>query len=87
MPNYPIRRQRLIPIACCVLHNFIRREARRDGLFEQFQVEDLDVVDQEEVGDSQQIPDIDMSQSSLNQMGAIRDDIAGQMWLDYRNRG
>lgn len=87
MPNYPIRRQQLIPIACCVLHNFIRREARRDGLFEQFQVEDLDVVDQEEVGDSQQIPDIDMSQSSLNQMGAIRDDIAGRMWLDYRNRG
>lgn len=41
MPNYPLCRQRLIPIACCVLHNFIRREARRDRLFEEFQVEDL----------------------------------------------
>lgn len=29
MPNYPPHRQRLIPIACCVLHNFIRKEAQR----------------------------------------------------------
>lgn len=49
MSNYPLRRQRLIPVACCVLHNFIRRQVRRDGLFEQFQVEHLDVVNQEEV--------------------------------------
>uniref|UniRef100_A0A0R0I5A0 DUF8040 domain-containing protein n=1 Tax=Glycine max TaxID=3847 RepID=A0A0R0I5A0_SOYBN len=26
MPSYPIRRQRLIPIACCTIHNFIRMQ-------------------------------------------------------------
>lgn len=50
MPNYPLCQQHLILTACCVLHNFIRREARRDRWFEEFQVEDLDVVDHEEVG-------------------------------------
>lgn len=49
-------------------------------------VEDLGVVDHEGVGNSQQIIDIDMSQSSLSQMGAIRNGIAGRMWLDYWNR-
>lgn len=58
MSNYPLWRQRSIPIACCVLHNFIRGEAMRD---KEFQMENLDVVDQEGVGDNQQVPDIDMS--------------------------
>lgn len=48
-------------------------------------MENLDIVDQEGVGDSQQMPDINMSQSSFNQMDAIRDDIVGRMWLDYCN--
>ena len=34
MPNYRQRRQRCIPIACCVLHNFIRNEACCDRMFE-----------------------------------------------------
>lgn len=53
MPNYPLCRQQLIPIVCYVLHNFIRRETRRDRLFEEFQVEDLDMPDQEGVGATQ----------------------------------
>lgn len=61
MSNYPLRRQRPIPISCCVLHNFIREEAMQNRLFEEFQMENLDVVDQERVGDNQQVPDIDMS--------------------------
>lgn len=40
-------------------------------------MEDLDVIDQEGVGDSQQIYDIDMSQTSVKQMNAIKDDIVG----------
>lgn len=40
-------------------------------------MEDLDVIDQEGVGDSQQIHDIDMSQASVKQMDAIKDDIVG----------
>lgn len=38
---------------CLFCSSFIRREARRDRLFEEFQVEDLNnVVDHEGVGDS-----------------------------------
>ena len=33
IPSYSLRRQKLIPIACCTLHNFIRREDRVDRLF------------------------------------------------------
>lgn len=53
MPNYPLRRQRRIHVACCVLHNSIRREARRDKLFDEFQVEDLELIDEEGLGVNQ----------------------------------
>ena len=33
IPNYPLRRQMLIPHACCALHNYIRMEDRADRLF------------------------------------------------------
>ncbi|XP_074337379.1 uncharacterized protein LOC141674567 [Apium graveolens] len=33
IPNYPLRRQMLIPHACCALHNFFRMEDRADNLF------------------------------------------------------
>ena len=36
--NYSLRKQRLIPIACCALHNFIRRENTSDRLFGDFDV-------------------------------------------------
>ena len=34
MPSYRPRRQRRSPIACSVLHNFIRKEACHDRMFE-----------------------------------------------------
>ena len=44
MPSYPIRRQRLIPIACCTIHNFIRMQNGVDTLFDQYveQLVDMD---------------------------------------------
>ena len=33
IPNYPLRRQMLIPHACCALYNFVRMEDRADNLF------------------------------------------------------
>ena len=36
MPSYPIRRQRLIPIVCCTIHNFIRMQNGVDTLFDQY---------------------------------------------------
>lgn len=44
---------------------FIKKEARWDIFFEEFQVEYLYVVDQKGTRDSQQIHDIDMSQASV----------------------
>ncbi|KAL6276458.1 hypothetical protein ACE6H2_020059 [Prunus campanulata] len=78
MPNYPPRRQRRIPIACCVLHNFIRKEARRDRMFEEFQVEDM-IIDTENTTP----PNIDMSAANIAQMGDIRDKIAADLWQDF----
>lgn len=49
-------------------------------------MEDLDVDDQQGFSASQQIPYINMSQSSLKQMSAVRDDVAGRIWLDYCNK-
>ncbi|CAL2230034.1 unnamed protein product [Prunus armeniaca] len=78
MPNYPPRRQRRIPIACCVLHNFIRKEARRDRMFEEFQVEDM-IIDSENTT----TPNIDMSAGNIAQMGDIRDKIVADLWRDF----
>ena len=36
--NYSLRKQRLIPISCWVLHNFIQRKNTSDRLFEDFNV-------------------------------------------------
>ena len=41
MHNYSLQNQRLIPIVCCVLHNFIRQENASDRLFGDFDVQDL----------------------------------------------
>ena len=45
MPNYPLRRQRCNPLACCTLHNFIRMEARLDTLFQEYENLNFSVVD------------------------------------------
>lgn len=78
MPNYPPRRQRLIPIACCVLHNFIRKEAQRDRLFEAFDVEDM-IFDTED----RPVPDMDMTAANIAIMNTTRDRIAAALWRDF----
>lgn len=85
MPNYPIRKQRRIPIACCAIHNFIRMHSTRDTLFEEYQVPDLEVRDEESFGGTREFPDINLSQAYISRMNDVRDDIAGTMWLDYCN--
>ncbi|XP_042401309.1 uncharacterized protein LOC121991365 [Zingiber officinale] len=81
MPNYPITSQRLIPFACCAVHNFIRRHHAMDNLFMEYSSEDMLMSGVEDsFGDQEPIP-IDPSQTA--QMGHIRDDIASHMWNDY----
>ena len=83
IPSYPLRRQKLIPIACCALHNFIRLEDRADRLFTVYGREGLQVPDEVGLGVVQEGV-VDMSQQS--QMSAVREAIAQQMWNDYNNR-
>ncbi|KAM2863834.1 hypothetical protein FF1_022558 [Malus domestica] len=83
MPNYPIRKQRCIPIACCVVHNFIRMQSRNDTLFQQFEDNDVDVVDEESSGTNQEGENMHLN--DYNVMNDVRDHIAGSMWLDYVN--
>ncbi|KAK3222908.1 hypothetical protein Dsin_009933, partial [Dipteronia sinensis] len=66
MPNYRPRRQRLIPIACCVLHNLIRKEAHRDRLFREFELEDMIIEEEAETN----IFNLDMSQEYMTQMNS-----------------
>ena len=83
MPNYPIRKQRRIPIACCALHNFIRMHTMIDRMFNECSVEDLIVLDEESTQVRQEVSDIDLSQANISQMGNIRDDITGAMWINF----
>ncbi|KAK3182900.1 hypothetical protein Dsin_030186 [Dipteronia sinensis] len=48
MPNCQPSRQRLILIACCGLHNFIRKEARHDRLFREFELENMIIEEEAE---------------------------------------
>ncbi|XP_024043266.1 uncharacterized protein LOC112099958 [Citrus clementina] len=81
MHNYSLRKQRLIPIACCALHNFIRRENASDRLFGDFDVQDL--VTNDERDTSRPLTNIDLSPASVAEMNATRDGIAAFMWHDY----
>ncbi|KAL5699871.1 hypothetical protein ACHQM5_030707 [Ranunculus cassubicifolius] len=85
IPNYPLRRQKLIPIACCTLHNFIRMEDRADELFTQYGKEGLQVADEVGLEVAQEGIEVDMSQQG--EMGVVREAIANQMWSDYNRRG
>ncbi|KAG6519032.1 hypothetical protein ZIOFF_022521 [Zingiber officinale] len=81
MPNYPITRQRLIPVACCAVHNFIRRHHAMDNLFMDYSSDDMLMsVVEGDFNDQEPIP-IDSSQTA--QMGNVRDEIASNMWNDY----
>ena len=81
MTNYPLRRQRQIPIACCTLHNFILQEHALDALFTQYSSENMVFEHALEANQNQEIIQFDVSQTT--QMGHIRDQIAIQMWNDY----
>ena len=81
MHNYSLRKQRLIPIACCTLHNFIWRENASDRLFGDFDVQDLVINDEGDT--SRSLINIDLSPVSVTEMNATRDEIAASMWHDY----
>ncbi|KAK3222661.1 hypothetical protein Dsin_009686 [Dipteronia sinensis] len=54
--------QRLVPITCCVLHNFIRSQGRGDRMFREYENEDI-LIDED--GEGRPIPNIDLSPSNV----------------------
>ncbi|KAK2638491.1 hypothetical protein Ddye_026286 [Dipteronia dyeriana] len=74
MPNYRSRRQRFVPIACYVLHNFIRSQCRGDRMLREYKNEDM-LIDGEGEGEGGKIPNIDLSPSNIVLMRNVRDEI------------
>ncbi|KAG8387731.1 hypothetical protein BUALT_Bualt02G0051900 [Buddleja alternifolia] len=86
MLPYPMETQKYIPIACCTVHNFIRKHSKKDKYFDNYADEDMIVEDSEfGIGASSQNPiDINISRAHLRQMGRVRDEIADQIWATFR---
>ncbi|KAB2631374.1 hypothetical protein D8674_008893 [Pyrus ussuriensis x Pyrus communis] len=79
--HFPILKR--IPIACCAMHNFIRMQSRNDTLFQQFEDNDVDVVDEESSRTNQEGENMHLNDDNV--MNDVRDHIAGSMWPDYVN--
>jgi hypothetical protein len=87
MPPYPLRYQRLFIIACCTMHNFIRRHSGvEDKLFEDALKGLNPWVDLTVLQSGAVVPYIsrglrpNQSSNSTKYMGKIRDAMASHMW-------
>ena len=80
IPNYPLRRQMLIPHACCALHNYIRMEDKEDILFTTYGDEDLQDL-QKSLQVVQEGFPLDMT--GQDEMVQVRDSIADMLWEKY----
>ena len=86
IPNYPWRRQMLIPHACCALHNYIRMEDRADNLFTIYGQDYLEFP-----GESSSVVREGFEGSNLDltdnmEMLHVRDSIANSLWDKYTSR-
>ncbi|XP_060672781.1 uncharacterized protein LOC125420021 [Ziziphus jujuba] len=82
MPPYKQSRQPLIVIACCTLHNFIRKWAQNDVMFTQWEEEEQEIED-EEASTSGSNNSIDLSDEVATAMAAYRNQLSQVMWHDY----
>lgn len=78
MAPYKFNTQMLIIVAACTLHNFIRQETLRDWLFQEYDINDLIVLDQADDGDYDD-PNDDVPSQLQQEMGTFRDEIAVAM--------
>ncbi|KAL5568312.1 hypothetical protein UlMin_024887 [Ulmus minor] len=89
--NFPLEKQCMIPIACAVVHNFIKMHAEDDELFREAMNDDYDVPatdDPEEVGETSTRAD-DAGESSTRaenlddfEMAQFRDGLKDAIWHD-----
>lgn len=80
IPNYPLRRQMLIPHACCALHNYIRMEDRADKLFAEYGQDYLEVPGESSNVVQEGFP-IDMTDNS--EILQVRASITDALWDKY----
>ena len=73
---YPIKIQNRIVMACCLLHNFIRREMPDDG-------NDLIL---EESDDDDEVNESITSVEPSDEWSAMRMTLAGHMYTEWRHR-
>ncbi|KAK6138572.1 hypothetical protein DH2020_027686 [Rehmannia glutinosa] len=80
MPNYKLPTQADIVIACCVVHNFVRKHSAFDEIFES--VADPDYVPPPEEGTSTQPLRRQMNHTDegLMEQSVLRDSIAASLW-------
>ena len=93
---YPYDKQKLIPIACAVIHNFIRMWQSNDEILQQYYDDALPVaeIEGENVYEEHGLQDddgVDVSPFIQNRgdnasMNARRDAMANQMWEAYAQR-
>ncbi|KAK9047825.1 hypothetical protein SSX86_033213 [Deinandra increscens subsp. villosa] len=83
IPNYPLRRQMLIPHACCALHNYIRMEDKADNLFTEYGQDYLEVPS-ERSNVVQEGHLLDMTDN--REMLQVRTSITNALWDKYTSR-
>ncbi|KAF7800869.1 protein ALP1-like [Senna tora] len=84
-------RQRFIVIACCTIHNYIRKWGQRDRLFREW--ENTDMTEVERSNENTSMESIGYNAENLSrlfdegamEMAALRDHISNRMWQHYYN--
>lgn len=78
---YPIKTQNRIILACCLLHNFIRREMPDDIPSEEIDMEEDNIQDEENIDDDL-ITNIEPSE----EWTTWRNNFANEMYNEWRAR-
>ncbi|KAL2232328.1 UNVERIFIED_CONTAM: hypothetical protein Sindi_1412800 [Sesamum indicum] len=78
MPPYSLDRQRDLVIACCVIHNFIRKFGIDDQFFERGKRGEFDNANNEANDQFRRLPQ--QSQEDIDTQSAFRDAMAGHLW-------
>ncbi|CAN1122382.1 hypothetical protein LINPERHAP2_LOCUS1309, partial [Linum perenne] len=81
MRSYSLKKQTQIVMACCTIHNFIRLQATRDELFDQFQDSDAEDAIVEAFIATENMND----SSQIREMTERRDSIANQIWNNHQS--
>ncbi|KAL2227912.1 UNVERIFIED_CONTAM: hypothetical protein Sindi_1770900 [Sesamum indicum] len=78
MPHYSVERQRDLVIACCVIHNFIRKFSIADHFFNRGEHGEFDSYDNQANNEFHRLPQ--QSQEDIDTPAAFRNAMAAHLW-------